>query len=35
LAALSQYADALRNAALEALEEEAILVAVIPLYHAG
>jgi len=31
---LSHYADELRDAALQALEEEAILVAVYPVYHA-
>ena len=30
---VERYADQLRNAALEALEEEAILVAVFPVYH--
>jgi hypothetical protein len=34
-ATLSAYADALRDSALRALEEEAILVVVFPLYHAG
>ena len=33
-ATLSEYADALRDAALQALEEEAVLIAVFPLYHA-
>ena len=31
---LSRYADALRDAAFEALEEEAILVVVLKIYHA-
>lgn len=31
---LSHYADELRNAAFESLEEEAVLVAVFPIYHA-
>lgn len=30
---LSRYADALRNAAFEALEEEAVLVAAYKVYH--
>jgi hypothetical protein len=34
-AALSRYADELREAALEALEEEAILVVVWKVYHAA
>ena len=32
-ARLSRYADELRGAAFEALEEEAVLVAVFPIYH--
>ena len=32
---LSQFADELRIRAAEALEEEAILVAVFPIYHSG
>jgi hypothetical protein len=31
---LSRYADAVRDAVFEALEEEAILVAVLKIYHA-
>jgi hypothetical protein len=31
---VSRYADELRDAALGALEEEAVLVAVFPVYHA-
>jgi hypothetical protein len=31
---LSRYADALKDAAFEALEEEAILVVVLKIYHA-
>jgi hypothetical protein len=31
---LSRYADALRDAAFQALEEEAILVVVLKIYHA-
>lgn len=31
---LSQYADQLREAAFAALQEEAVLVVVIPVYHA-
>jgi len=31
---LSRYADALRDAAFQALEEEAILVVVLKVYHA-
>jgi len=33
-ATLSEYADELRDAALRALEEEAVLIAVFLLYHA-
>jgi hypothetical protein len=33
-AQLSRYADELRQAALEALEEEAVLVAIFKVYHA-
>jgi hypothetical protein len=32
--ALSQYADQLRGAAMEALEEEAVLIAICRVYHA-
>jgi hypothetical protein len=32
--ALSRYADELRSAATEALDEEAILIAVMSIYHA-
>ena len=32
---ISRYTDRLREAALEALEEEAILVAVLKVYHSG
>jgi hypothetical protein len=32
---LSQYVDELREAAFDALEEEAILVALLRVYHAG
>lgn len=32
---LSQYTDELRDAAFQALDEEAILVAVYPVYHAA
>ena len=31
---LSEYADKLRDAALRALKEEAVLVALFPIYHA-
>jgi hypothetical protein len=31
---ISRYADALRDAAIEALQEEAILVAALRVYHA-
>jgi hypothetical protein len=31
---LSAYADALRRAAMKSLDEEAILVAAFPIYHA-
>ena len=34
LASLSRYADQLREAAFAALQEEAVLVVVIPVYHA-
>jgi hypothetical protein len=34
LASLSRYADQLREAAFEALQEEAVLVVVMPVYHA-
>ena len=34
IGSLSRYADALRDAAFEALEEEAILVVVLKIYHA-
>ena len=34
LPSLSRYADQLREAAFAALQEEAVLVVVIPLYHA-
>jgi hypothetical protein len=34
LARISRYADRLREAAFEALEEEAVLVAVFKVYHA-
>jgi hypothetical protein len=33
-ARVSMYADELRNAAMEALEEEAVLIAVFQVYHA-
>ena len=33
-ATLAQYADELRDVALRALEEEAILIAVFPVFHA-
>ena len=33
-AVLGQYADYLRKAALDALDEEAILVAIMPVFHA-
>ena len=33
-AILSKYADELRNAAMEALEEEVILIVVLQVYHA-
>jgi hypothetical protein len=33
MAVLSSYADELRNAAFRALEEEAILIVVFPVYH--
>ena len=32
---IAKYADKLREAAFKALEEEAILVAVYPVYHSG
>jgi hypothetical protein len=31
---ISRYADELRDAAIEALEEEAVLVAIFKVYHA-
>ena len=31
---LPEYADELRDAALRALQEEAVLVALFPIYHA-
>jgi hypothetical protein len=34
IAHVSRYADELREAAAEALEEEAVLIAVLKVYHA-